>query len=269
MKNILVSELRRSRLNVVGALVSSVLLAACGDSSQINSTSQAKTMAFVACPSFRDVGNTILANSCWVVDYKGQRYSLDNAVGVPQLGHSVLVEAVDAGGSSTECNGHVLQTVYVSVMPELNSQCETVLPAEGVVLPAPSGPAPGSSGSTTPPTPYASTQYVVEFPSQSSNIGTINSTASTLVGTAANLAILGKAKQVVVTGYATSTKLDDGTLLTESSALAEARAERVALALAKLQVPSGIVSTTWVNAVPVADGTNAHKGRVVTISVQL
>jgi outer membrane protein OmpA-like peptidoglycan-associated protein len=154
-------------------------------------------------------------------------------------------------------------------MPEVNAQCETILPAEGVVLTAPGGPPPGSTASTTPPTPYTSTQYTVEFASQSWNIGTINSNASTEVGTAANLAILGKAKQVIVTGYAANTKLDDGTLVTETVSLAEARAERVALALTKLQVPTNLVKTTWSNAVPTADATTAYKGRIVTISVQL
>lgn len=259
--------------NVITALAV-ILSAGCGNKSSEPALAAqepvvTKGIAFVSCPQFRDVGNSILANSCWVAENKGTLYSLDGGQGTPQLGHSVLVEAEEVDASATVCKGQVLKGVRVSVLPELDASCETILPADGVQLAAPSGPPPGTTAPTIPPTPYQSTDYVIEFPHQSWNIGTIGSSASVLVETAANLAKLGNAKQVVVTGHAMSTRLSDGSVLMESAALAQQRAERVALALHKLQVPDAIVQTTWDTNVGADGGADAWKGRTVTISVKL
>ena len=86
---------------------------------------------FVSCPIVRDTASV----PCWLAEYDGELYFLTLQTDVsapvtpPWLGHRVLVE----GTVSTEpriCGGIVLEPVVLSVMPELDASCNTLLPAE-------------------------------------------------------------------------------------------------------------------------------------------
>ena len=104
---------------------------------------------FVSCPIVRDTASV----PCWLAEYEGELYFLTLQTDVsapvtpPWLGHRVLVE----GAVSAEpriCGGIVLKPVTLSVLPELDSSCSTMLPAEDrynltFEPPRPPGPARG------------------------------------------------------------------------------------------------------------------------------
>src|SRR6185369_4721781 len=86
---------------------------------------------FVTCPIVRDTSTV----PCWLAEYKGETYFLtlqtdvSAPVNPPQLGHQVLVEGV-VSDEPRVCGGVVLKPVTLSVLPELDSSCSTMLPAE-------------------------------------------------------------------------------------------------------------------------------------------
>jgi hypothetical protein len=86
---------------------------------------------FVTCPIVRDTSTV----PCWLAEYKGELYFLtlqtdvSAPVNPPQLGHQVLVEGV-VSNEPRICGGIVLKPVVLSVLPELDNSCSTVLPAE-------------------------------------------------------------------------------------------------------------------------------------------
>src|SRR5688572_10025961 len=86
---------------------------------------------FVACPIVRDTSTV----PCWLAEYEGQLYFLtlqtdvSAPVNPPWLGHRVLVEGV-VSDEPNICGGKVLKPVVLSVLPELDATCNTILPAE-------------------------------------------------------------------------------------------------------------------------------------------
>src|SRR5690606_22163504 len=104
----------------------------------------AKPLSFVACPILQDTETV----PCWLADYEGERYYLtiqiDSAAEVypPELGHRALIE-----GTPTDervCGGKVLKDIKISVLPERDENCNTMLPPvpEYTVPFAPRGPGP-------------------------------------------------------------------------------------------------------------------------------
>src|SRR5690606_35596645 len=103
---------------------------------------------FVACPVIRDTRTV----PCWLSEYKGELYYLtiqsdvSAPVQPPMLGHQVLVEGV-VSDAPRICGGIVLEPVRLSVMPELDANCNTMLPADDRYTidfhPRPPGPSSG------------------------------------------------------------------------------------------------------------------------------
>jgi hypothetical protein len=87
---------------------------------------------FVACPIVRDTASV----PCWLAEYAGELYFLtlqtdvSSPVTPPWLGHRVLVEGAVAQEQPRICGGVVLEPVVLSVLPELDGACNTILPAE-------------------------------------------------------------------------------------------------------------------------------------------
>ena len=86
---------------------------------------------FVSCPIVRDTSSV----PCWLSEHEGELYFLtiqsdvSAPVTPPWLGHRVLVE----GSISKEpriCGGVVLKPVHLSVLPQRDESCNTMLPAE-------------------------------------------------------------------------------------------------------------------------------------------
>ena len=119
----------------------------------------AQQMNFVACPMVRDTKTV----PCFLAEYQGETYFLGIQQDItadfypPQLLHEALVEGAIAPGPRV-CGGIPLKPLRVSVLPELNRACNTILPAEpGIDAPPakrPAGPstrqAPVSTADVTP-----------------------------------------------------------------------------------------------------------------------
>ena len=86
---------------------------------------------FVSCPIVRDTASV----PCWLSEYDGELYYLTiqsdvtSPVTPPWLGHRVLVEGT-VSAEPRICGGIVLKPVHLSVMPEPDASCNTMLPAE-------------------------------------------------------------------------------------------------------------------------------------------
>ena len=99
---------------------------------------------------------------CWLTEYDGELYFLTLQTDVsapvtppPWLGHRVLVEGSIAKEPRI-CGGLVLEPVVLSVLPELDASCNTVLPAEDrynltFEPPRPPGPSEGRLAFDPPP----------------------------------------------------------------------------------------------------------------------
>jgi len=105
----------------------------------------AQQRTFVACPIVRDTKTV----PCFLAEYEGETYYLTIQQDIqaelypPQLLHEVLVEGTIAQGPRI-CGGIPMKPVKLSVLPELNLSCNTILPAEpGIEAPPtrrPAGP---------------------------------------------------------------------------------------------------------------------------------
>ena len=86
---------------------------------------------FVSCPIVRDTTSV----PCWLAQHEGELYFLTLQTDVsapvtpPWLGHKVLVEGV-VSDEPRITGGIVLNPVSLSVLPELDGSCNTMLPAE-------------------------------------------------------------------------------------------------------------------------------------------
>ena len=113
-------------------------------------------ISFVSCPIVRDTRSV----PCWLSDYDGDRYYLtiqsdvSAEVQPPMLGHQVLVEGVVSAAPQI-CGGIALSGVRLSVMPERDANCNTMLPAEDRYTidfnPRPPGPSGGRLAFDRPP----------------------------------------------------------------------------------------------------------------------
>ena len=122
-------------------------------------TLAAQQRNFVTCPIVRDTKTV----PCFLAEYEGETYFLAIQQDIqaelypPQLLHEVLVEGTVAPGPRV-CGGIPLKPVKLSVLPEVNPACNTILPAEpGIEAPPtrrPAGPSTRQAPvSTAPPAP--------------------------------------------------------------------------------------------------------------------
>jgi hypothetical protein len=223
------NERRRSR--VLAALVLAPALAAAGPK-------PGERLSFVSCPIVRDTPSV----PCWLSHYAGELYYLtiqsdvSAKVQPPMLGHEVLVEGV-VSDAPRICGGIVLEPVRLSVMPELDANCNTMLPADDRYTidfnPRPPGPsagrlafAPDPSAAKAAPPPKLEGPQTIEFYFDFDKGVSFRHPAQ-LVAVLERARAIG-AKRGTVTGVRGAHKLSDGTLLRESPDVGRRRAEEVA-----------------------------------------
>lgn len=232
-------------------------------------------LSFVSCPAVRDTRTV----PCWISDYEGDTYYLtiqsdvSAQVQPPLLGHQVLVEGI-VSDKPAICGGVVLEQVRLSVMPELDANCNTMLPVDDRYPidfnPRPPGPssgrlafdpAPGAAAPAPPPPPPSGEQTVPLYFDFDKGVSFRHPDA--LVNL---VALAGKinASKLRVTGVRGAHKLSDGTLLQESTSIGQRRAEEVANLLqgAGLKLDTQI---DWIDAVAEADGVDDWQSRRVTV----
>ena len=193
-------------------------------------------LSFVSCPIVRDT-NTV---PCWLSEYEGQMYFLtlqtdvSAPVNPPWLGHKVLVEGVVSDEPSI-CGGRVLKPVTLSVLPELDRSCNTMLPAEDrynltFEPPRPPGPSKGrlAFGDPTPRNAAAAqAQTPRAFTLQYEFDGTVVFRHAQILQQILDAANAGHATEIRITGYRSASRLSNGTVMAERANIDRQRAEQI------------------------------------------
>ena len=241
-------------------------------------TAAAQQLNFVTCPVVRDTRTV----PCFLAEYQGETYYLTVQQDIsaeqypPQLLHEVLVEGTIQAGPRV-CGGIPLKPVKLSVLPELNQACNTILPAEpGIEAPPmrrPAGPStrPPGAAPAAPPAPparpappFVQREWKVLYDFDSAFLF---SRDTRVVSQAAEYAVAAKAKQIEIVAHRGATLLSNGKVLVEGEAVAAQRAERVVALLKGLGVASDSVNVRVVSAPPQPDGKTDPESRVVSIRV--
>jgi hypothetical protein len=231
-------------------------------------------VSFVSCPIVRDTRSV----PCWLSEYDGATYYLtiqsdvSATVQPPMLGHKVLVEGVVADAAPI-CGGTVLEPVRLSVMPELDANCNTVLPADERYTidfnPRPPGPSAGRLAfapdptqprAAPPPPPQGRQSIEIYFDFDKGVSFRHPGELMSILDIAREL----PASQVRITGVRGAHRLTDGTLLRESEGVGRRRAEEVAGLLrgVGLAVAAGVA---WIDGEAEADGVDDWRTRRVTV----
>jgi hypothetical protein len=255
------------KLTVVTILLVVLIVAQNAAAQQIN---------FVTCPIVRDTRTV----PCFLAEYEGETYYLAVQQDIsadqypPQLLHEVLVEGtIDAG--PRVCGGIPLKPVKLSVMPEVNPACNTILPAEpGIDAPPtrrPAGPstrqpaaAPAPAAPVRPTPPFGEREWKILYDFDSAFLF---SRDTRTVNQAADYAIAAKAKHIEIVARRGATLLSNGKVLVEGEAIAAQRAERVVTLLNGLGAEPASVNVRVVSAPPQPDGKTDPESRAVSIRV--
>ena len=231
-------------------------------------------ISFVGCPVVRDTPTV----PCWLSEYEGDTYYLtiqsdvSAEVQPPMLGHKVLVEGV-VSDAAPICGGIVLEPVRLSAMPEIDANCNTILPADERYTidfnPRPPGPsagrlafapAPGASAPEPPPPPRGRQTVEIYFDFDK---GVSFRHPGQLVAIL-RLAEALPADRVEITGVRGAHRLSDGSLLREAEAVGRRRAEEIADLLRGAGLEAR-VDVNWVDGLPEADGIDDWQTRRVSV----
>jgi hypothetical protein len=233
-------------------------------------------LSFVSCPIVRDTRSV----PCWITEYQGETYYLtiqsdvSATVQPPMLGHQVLVEGVVADAPQI-CGGIVLEQVRLSVMPELDANCNRMLPVDERFVvdfnPRPPGPsagrlafaaAPGGRQGGPPPAPEGPQSVAVYFDFDQGVSFRHPGELSAILNLAERL----PARTVRIIGVRGAHRLTDGTLLRESAGVGRRRAEEIAGLLrgAGLQLATDV---EWMDGEDEADGMDDWQSRRVTVEL--
>jgi len=239
-------------------------------------TAAAQQRNFVACPIVRDTRTV----PCFLAEYEGETYFLAVQQDIsadqypPQLLHDVLVEGTIVQGPRV-CGGIPLKPIKLSVLPEVNPACNTILPAEpGIEAPPtrrPAGPSTRQAPAAAPPAapqrpapPFVERDWKILYDFDSAFLF---SRDTRIVSQAAEYAVAAKAKRIEVVASRGATLLSSGKVLVESEAVASQRAERVVTLLKGLGADPASVNIRVVSAPPQPDGKTDPDNRVVSIRV--
>lgn len=227
-------------------------------------------VSFTACPVARDMGPE--ADLCFYFEHEGVKYGLVNPrfFGSPQLLHRVLVEGKVKEGPLL-CGGIPVEGI-ASVMPEIDANCNTLIPFDGKLVGRTGGvffsgspqqralaedltrrvkenprvsvtPAVYVPPPPPPPQPPFERQELVITFAYASDRGPGNSMRELI--RLAEYAVAARAKRVSVVGYAASSLTSNAGRIDEDPALARIRAEKVASVLIGLGVPRDVVDVKW------------------------
>jgi len=255
------------KLTNVTALLAMMIVVQNATAQQIN---------FVTCPVVRDTRTV----PCFLAEYEGETYYLAVQQDIsadqypPQLLHDVLVEGTIDPGPRV-CGGIPLKPVKLSVMPEVNPACNTILPSEpGIEAPPtrrpagpstrPATPAAAPAPPARPAPPFGEREWKILYDFDSAFLF---SRDTRTVNLAADYAIAAKAKHIEIVARRGATLLSSGKVLVESEAVAAQRAERVSTLLKGLGTDPASVNVRVISAPPQPNGKTDSENRVLSIRV--
>jgi hypothetical protein len=223
----------------------------------------AQSLSFVTCPIVRDTQTL----PCWLAEYQGETYYLGNQGGVaqdfypPQLNHEVLVEGVIAEGPRV-CGGRPLRPVKISVLLEINRNCNTILPAQDGIEAPQRSPVRDAVSWVRADGPGDTTLYF-DFDNDFLSLHT-----TTALQRLVDYFVRTKASGIDVAGFRGSSKLSNGNVMVELPGIAAARANKVREILVGLGVPPQAVNVRLLNAVREPNGVDDPWSRKVNLSVR-
>jgi len=237
---------------------------------------EGQRLNFLSCPVVQDTKTV----PCWLSEYKGETYYLGIQTDIsaefhpPYLGHKVLVEGV-VSNEPRICGGIVLKPVVVSPMREVDSTCNTILPAVDKYTvpfaPRPPGPSGGTLAFQAPPRTPAAEQPPVgprEFSIYYDFDQPINGRHASALSQIVDYAEKIEAKRVTVTSSRGATLLSDGNVLTEQAGIAEARAEEIVQLLRRAGLAKVQMQTIYRREPEPADGTEDWRSRKTVVRIE-
>jgi hypothetical protein len=234
-----------------------------------------KYLSFISCPIVRDTKTV----PCWLAEYEGETYFLtiqtdvSAPVNPPWLGHRVLVEGVVADEPSI-CGGRVLKPVTLSVLPELDGSCNTMLPAEDrfnltFEPPRPPGPSSGRLAFS-----YADEQRAKpgdgpkEFLIEYDFNGLVVFRHPRALGAILDYARDTQAKRIDITGFRGASLLSNREKFVEAADMGKRRAEQVAELLKGAGLTDIEYRVRWHDAAAKPNGRTDAKSRKVEVTVR-
>ena len=233
---------------------------------------------FVSCPIVRDTASV----PCWLSEYDGELYFLTiqsdvtSPVTPPWLGHRVLVEGT-VSAEPRICGGIVLKPVHLSVMPEPDASCNTMLPAEErynltFEPPRPPGPSKGRLAFDNAPPPArpapaalpATKEFVVPYDFD----GLVGFNHARVLSDVLEFARAANAQTIEIVGYRGAARLSNGQLMSEDADIGKRRAEQLALLLQGANLKSPSYKVTWRDESAKATGVDDYTIRRAVITVR-
>jgi hypothetical protein len=261
--------IRRRALLPAAALLSVATMCFGADGTRTN---------FVSCPIVRDTASV----PCWLAEYDGELYFLTvqsdvtSPVTPPWLGHRVLVEGT-VSAEPRICGGIVLKPVHLSVMPEADASCNTMLPAEErynltFEPPRPPGPSKGrlafdNAPPRAQPSPNAlptSKDFAVPYDFDAL-VGFNHARVLTEV---LEFARGVNAREIEIVGYRGAARLSNGQALTEDAEIGKRRAEQLAMLLQGAGLTSPSYKVSWRDEAAKATGVDDYALRRAAITVR-
>lgn len=150
--------------------------------------------------------------------YLGQQGRSGSSFYPPQLKHQVLVEGKIKDGSRL-CGGIVLEPVTISVMPELDLSCNTLLPAQDELEPPPPIPYPKNE-------PFAdeTRKFTILFDFDSDFLS-LHKTR--IISEAVRIAKINNLKNIEISAFRGASLLSNKQKLIEKEKIAELRANKL------------------------------------------
>ncbi len=232
---------------------------------------------FVSCPIVRDTASV----PCWLAEYNGQLYFLTiqsdvtSPVTPPWLGHRVLVEGT-VSAESPICGGIVLKPVHLSVIPEPDASCNTMLPAEErynltFEPPRPPGPSKGRLAFDNAPPPDKKSPAVLpstrDFLVPYDFDALVGFNHARVLTDMLEFARAVNARDVEIVGYRAAARLSNGQVMLEESDIGKRRAEQLAMLLQGANLKSPAYKVTWRDESARASGIDDYAIRRAVVTV--
>ncbi|HUK36502.1 MAG TPA: hypothetical protein VLV86_21440 [Vicinamibacterales bacterium] len=233
---------------------------------------------FVSCPIVRDTASV----PCWLSEYEGELYYLTiqsdvtSPVTPPWLGHRVLVEGT-VSAEPRICGGIVLKPVHLSVMPELDASCNTMLPAEErynltFEPPRPPGPSKGRLAFDNAPAPAPrkadALPSMKEFAVPYDFDALVGFNHARVLTEVLEFARAVSAREIEIVGYRGAARLSNGQLMSEEADIGKRRAEQLAMLLQGASLKSPSYTVSWRDESAKATGVDDYALRRASITVR-
>jgi hypothetical protein len=261
------------RLMGVGALLAGAL----ASGAVVSITADESRKNFVSCPIVRDTASV----PCWLSEYEGEMYFLTVQSDVtapvtpPWLGHRVLVEGT-VSNEPRICGGIVLKPVHLSVLPERDASCNTMLPAEErynltFEPPRPPGPSKGRLAfDYVPPAPPPATapSSTREFAIAYDFDGLVGFSHARPLSDVLDFARAADAKEIEIVGHRGAVLLSNGQTMVEEPTIGKKRAEQVAMLLQGANLKGPSYKVTWHDEPAKATGVDDYLSRRVVVTIR-